>query len=59
MKDINNKELREKDLEQVCGGQVEEDIILTHAEKAKEAAKIKELQSKVIASAGTLSIMVP
>ena len=35
MKDINNKELNDKDLEQVNGGQVEESVILAHAEKAK------------------------
>ena len=59
MKDINNKELSDKDLEQVNGGQVEESVILAHAEKAKdEAAKMKKLQSKVITSAGTMSVMV-
>ena len=59
MKDINNKELNDKDIEQVNGGQVEESVILAHAEKAKdEAAKMKELQSKVITSAGTMSVMV-
>ena len=59
MKDINNKELNDKDLEQVNGGQVEESVILAHAEKAKaEATKMKKLQSKVITSAGTMSVMV-
>ena len=57
MKDI--KKLNDKDLEQVNGGQVEESVILAQAEKAKEeAAKMKELQSKVITSAGTMSVMI-
>lgn len=62
MKDIKENgflELNDKDLEQVNGGQVEESVILAQAEKAKdEAAKMKELQSKVITSAGTMSVMV-
>ncbi len=63
MKDIKENEfleLSEKDLEQVNGGQVEESVILAqHAEKAEdEAAKMKKLQSKVITSAGTMSVMV-
>ena len=62
MKDIKENgflELSDKDLEQVNGGQVEESVILAHAEKAKdEAAKMKKLQSKVITSAGTMSVMV-
>ena len=57
MKDT--KKLSDKDLEQVNGGQVEESVILAHAEKAKdEAAKMKKLQSEVITSAGTMSVMV-
>ena len=57
MKDT--KKLSDKDLEQVNGGQVEESVILAQAEKAKEeAAKMKKLQSKVITSAGTMSVMV-
>ena len=58
---VNEKlrELTEEELEQVNGGQVEESVILAHAEKAKaEAAKMKQLQSKVITSAGTMSVMV-
>ena len=33
MKDINTKELNDKDLEQVYGGQVEESVILAHAKR--------------------------
>ena len=59
MKDINNKELSDKDLEQVNGGQVEESVILAHAEKAKdEAIKMKKLQSTVITSVGTMSVKI-
>ena len=57
MKDT--KKLNDKDLEQVNGGQVEESVIFAQTEKAKdEAAKMKKLQSKVITSAGTMSVMV-
>ena len=59
MKDIDNKELSDKDLEQVNGGQVEESVIFAHAEKAKDGAvKMKKLQSKEITSAGTMSVTV-
>ena len=59
MKDINTKELNDKDLEQVYGGQVEESVILAHAEKAQdEAEKMKKLQSTIITSAGTISVMI-
>ena len=52
-------ELSDEDLEQVNGGQVEESVILAHAEKAKdEAAKMKKLQSIVVTSAGTMSVMI-
>ena len=52
-------ELNDEELDQVSGGQVEESVILAHAEKAKaEAAKMKKLQSTVITSAGTMSVMV-
>ena len=52
-------ELNDEELNQVSGGQVEESVILAHAEKAKdEAAKMKKLQSKVITSASTMSVMV-
>ena len=49
-----------EELDKVNGGQLEESVILAqHAEKAKdEAAKMKKLQSKVITSAGTMSVMV-
>ena len=65
-KNLKNEELCEgkqklsiEELENVNGGQVEESVILAHAEKAKdEAAKMKKLQSKVITSAGTMSVMV-
>ena len=64
-KNLKNEELCEgkqklsiEELENVNGGQVEESVILAHAEKAKdEAAKMKKLQSKVITSAGTMSVM--
>ena len=54
------RKLSMEELENVNGGQVEESVILAqHAEKAKdEAAKMKKLQSKVITSAGTMSVMV-
>ena len=66
-KNLKNEELCEgkqklsiEELENVNGGQVEESVILAqHAEKAKdEAAKMKKLQSTVITSAGTMSVMV-
>ena len=60
MKDINNKELNDKDLEQVNGGQVEESVILTHTEKAKDkATEMKNLQSKITTSAGTIAVLMP
>ena len=52
------KALSQEDLEQVNGGQVEESVILAHAGKAKaEAEKMKKLQSTVITSASTMSVM--
>ena len=52
-------ELSDKELEQVNGGQVEESVILAHAEKAKdEAIKMKKLQSTVITSVGTMSVKI-
>ena len=56
---MNRRKLTDEELAQVTGGQVEESVILAQAEKAKdEAAKMKKLQSKVITSAGTMSVMI-
>ena len=72
VKSLNEKltELTDKELEQVSGGlkldpdrlrrKVEESVILTHTEKAKDkATEMKNLQSKITTSAGTIAVLMP